>query len=121
MDNQKFNLILEKLLERTEEEKLEWKTTANRSTFLVILEDGSISISHNFSDTDEFLDASEFYTFDFRNGNGDIVESVDISKFNGSDKTTEEFEKAEKIFNLARNQSLRVDQTVDRILEQLAA
>jgi len=121
MDNQKFNLILDRLLEKTEGDKLEWEKTANRYTFLVVLEDSSISISLNFDDAIEFLNPTKFYTFDFRNGNGDIVESVDISKFSGTDKTTKEFEKAEKIFNLARSKSLRVDQTVDRILEQLAA
>ncbi len=120
MDNQKFSLILEKLLERTEEGKLKWKNTANRNTYLVVLEDSSISISRNFID-DEYLGPDEFYTFDFRNGNGDIVESVDILKFIGSDKPTKEFEKAEIIYKIARNQSLKVDKIVDRILEQLAA
>lgn len=121
MENQKFNLILDKLLEKTEEGKLEWEKTANRNTFLVVLEDSSISVSLNFDSVFEFISPIEIYTFDFRNGNGDIVESIDISNPDVTVKPAREFEKAKKIFALARNQPIKVDQTVDRILEQLAA
>ncbi len=114
MDNQKFNLILDKLLERTEEEKLDWKTTSDRDTFLVALKDSSISINYSFSEDR----GKGFYTFDFRNETGDIAESVSMYEF--SDNKTE-LEKAKKLYNLVRQQSLRIDQTVDRILEQLAA
>ena len=122
MDSQKFNLLLNKLLERTEEGKLTWKTTANRETFLAVLKGSSISISQD----QEFLlnidgephESYLFYTFDFRNENGEIIASVDVSE---KDEFEENFKKAEKIFNLARNQSFKIDQTFDRILEQLAA
>lgn len=114
MDNQKFNLILDKLLERTEEEKLEWKATANDNTFLVVLKDSSISVSYDFDEFGNF----EYYTFNFRNENGETIASVSLKNDEDDEK---EFEKAQKIFNLARQHSFMNNKTVDRILEQLAA
>ncbi len=121
MDKEKFNLIIEKLLERTEEGKLKWKTTANRNTFLAVLKDNSISVSYDFGPAEEFIQAEDIYTFDFRNENGEIVESVTVMRHNVGGEYIEEFDKAEIIYNLARQQALKVDKTVDRILEQLAA
>lgn len=113
MDNQKFNLILDKLLERTEEGKLEWKATSNENTFLVVLKDSSISVSYEF---DEY-DGSQCFIFNFRDENGETVSSINLTEQN--DK--KEVEKAEKIFDLARQHSFMNNKIVDRILEQLAA
>lgn len=117
MDNQKFNLILDKLLERTEEGKLEWKATSNENIFLVVLKDSSISISYEF---DEYS-GSQYYTFNFRDENGEAVASMSLKKSPiESDKDGKEFEKAQKIFDLARQHSFINNKIVDRILEQLA-
>ncbi len=110
MDKQKFNQILDGLLEKTEQEKLEWETTADRNTFLMVLKDSAVSIRRN-TQTPYFS-----YIFEFRNANGEVVESVTILKVDRSER-----EKARKIFDLASQQSLKPDPTVDRILEQLAA
>lgn len=113
MDSQKFDLILDRLLEKTEEGKLEWETTSDRNTFLVALKDSSVSISYVIESIAEFA-TTQFYLVNFRNENGDIAASI-----NPSNK--EQIDKVKRIFDLARSQSLKVDQTVDRILEQLAA
>jgi hypothetical protein len=115
MNNQKFDLILDKLLEKTEEGKLEWKTTANEDTLLVVLKDSSVSVSYAF---DSFDGAAEYYVFDFRNENGETVASITISN---SSENRKEFEKAQKIFALARQNSFMNNKVIDRILEQLAA
>ena len=118
MDNQKFNLILDKILERTEEGKLEWKATANENTFLIVLRDSSISVSYEF---DEY-DGSQYYTFNFRDENGETVASISLKKSRIElDNDEKEFEKAQKIFDLARQHSFMNNKIVDRILEQLAA
>lgn len=121
MDDQKFKLILEKIMERTKEGKLEWKTTANRNTFLTVLQDSSISVSYETERIEDFIGNEDIYIFDFRNENGEIVESIIVTRHNKAGESVEEFEKAEIIYKIARNQSLKVDKTVDRILEQLAA
>ena len=117
MDNQKFNLVLDRILEKTGLGKLEWETTANRNTFLAVLQDSAISITQDYDTYDEQFSAGEFFTLDFRNENGDIVESIDIY----NSEVGENFEKAKQVFELARQRSLKIDKTLDHILEQLAA
>lgn len=106
--NQKFSLILERLLERTKEGKLEWKSTADKNTFLVVLKDSSISIQGNEAY------GLGIYEFSFRNEDGEIIQSVRIFH------SDEEFEKAQSLFNSIRRHALNIDQTLDHILEQLA-
>ena len=113
MDNQKFNLFLDRLLKKTEQGKLEWEKTADRDTLLLVLKDSAVSIVHDI----EYVSREKNYRgyhFDFRNESGDIVESVTVSN-------KEEYEKAEKIYNLAQKQSPKINKTLDSILEQLAA
>ena len=114
MDKQKLNLFLDRLLEKTKEGKLEWETTVNKSTFLVGLQDTAISVAKVSDDQ---------YIFDFRNNMGDIVDLVIISKkdFPVEEFSENEYGKAKQIFDLARQQSLKGEQTFERILEQLAA
>ncbi len=114
MDNQKFNLILDRLLERTKEEKLEWKATSNENTLLTVLTDSSISVNYEANE----YDGSEYYIFDFRNENGETVASITVTDLKDQE---EEFEKAAKIYQLARQNSFLNNKVVDRILEQLAA
>jgi hypothetical protein len=121
MDKEKFNIILDKLLEKTEGGKLDWETTADKNTFLLILKDSAISASYS-SDSGGFgaipsEGAKGSYIFQFRNENGEIVEYIPV--YSLQDK--EGFEKAEKLFNLIKNKLIKVDNTVDRILQELAA
>lgn len=122
MDNQKFDLFLDRLLEKTEQGKFVWEKTADRNTFLLVLEDSAVSVTFDFNAGADILKADTFivkyYIFDFRDENGDVVESLKVST---KDEKDGSFKKAERIFKLARNQSLRPHQTVDRILEQIAA
>ena len=114
MDKQKLSLFLDRLLEKTEAGELEWQTTIGRNTFLVALKDTAISITKRSDDR---------YSFDCRNYMGDTVESVDVSEIPEANARfrSGKFEKAGKIYELAKKQSLKTDETVDRILEQLAA
>ena len=103
-------------MERTEQEKQEWETIINNDTFLAALKDTAISITKLRDD---------YYNFDFRNEMGDTVASEFISRkdfpIEAFPSEENKFEKAKRIFDLARKQSLKPEQTVDRILEQLAA
>ncbi|MGI8788950.1 MAG: hypothetical protein ACR2HG_14505 [Pyrinomonadaceae bacterium] len=114
MDKEKLNLLLDRLLEKTKAGELEWQTTISKSTFLVALKDTAISVTKISDDR---------YNFDFRNDMGDTVDSVIISETDLSDNPFVEsgWGKARQIFALAHNQALKPEQTVDRILEQLAA
>lgn len=103
MDNQKFNLILDSLLTRSEQNQLNWKTTGDQLTFLLALKDSSISI---FNETG-------LIRFEFRNERGEKVEEH-LLLYSDHD-----FEKAQKLYDLARRKALNSDETIDRIIEQL--
>ena len=108
MDSNKMNLIFDRLLQRTQEEKIEWEKTADVNTYLVVLEDSSISMT--------YLPSIDAFTFQFRNENGDVVVSVNV------DDTVAP--QAYRIFHLATQRLQKTENTnkfVDSILEQLAA
>jgi hypothetical protein len=109
MDNEKFNLFLRRLLEKTESGQLEWEKTADRDTLLLVLEDSAVSLTKV---------AGNYFSFDFRNELGDVVENYTVSILKDE---KDKIEKTEKLYQLARQQTFKYDKTVDRILEQLAA
>ena len=113
MNKEKFNLFLDKLLEKTEQGQIKWEKTADRTTFLAVFKDNAVALSRILDNTK--LDLLQFA---FRNEVGDIVDMVSLSNFDGKN---EEFKKAEKIYNLAKIQPEQIDQTLDQIIEQLAA
>jgi hypothetical protein len=104
MDSVKFNKILDKLLEQSEEGKIEWKKTASLHTYLLNLEGSSISILY-FAGT---------IIFSFRNENGETVEQKALSSGNPNYPT------AQKLYNLIDTKLSRAEQTIDRILKQLS-
>lgn len=106
MDENKFEIIFNSLIERTENGELNWKTTASPSTYLLVLNDSSISI--------DFPTFGSF-EFEFRNERGETVESVSISR----DEDEEKFQKANKLWELARRKALKSDDTIDKIIKQL--
>lgn len=108
MDNQKFHIILDSLLERTQKEELNWKTTANSSKYLLALNDSSITI-----DSYESFDGIKI-TFSFRNEKGEAVESMEVLE-----SEDEIFKHSSKLYDLARRKALKSDETIDRIIKQL--
>lgn len=109
MDDQKIELLLDRLTHQTEKGLLNWKTTGSEDTFLLVLKDSSISISTEFSD-----ELSMFsYVLQFRNKNGEIVENTYIFE------ETPYYKDAEWLYELVRRQGLNSDGLIDSILEQL--
>ncbi len=106
MDNQKIEAILDSLLKLSEERKLDWKKTANDSTYLLTLEDSSISVAN-------FFDANAMVQLNLRDDKGISVEEKTF------DNSTPLFEKSMQLYDLARRKATNADATLDRILEQL--
>lgn len=106
MDNQKIEAILDSLLKLSEERKLDWKKTANDSTYLLTLEDSSVSIAN-------LANANTIVQLKFRDEKGISIEE---QMLNRSDPL---FEKSLKLYELARRKATNADATLDRILEQL--
>lgn len=109
MNKDKFNLILNRLLELSAKEQLKWKTTGNPATFLLVLEESSISVNAFFGSEDSVIN------FEFRNERGETVERVPIQLREDKDS----FEKASQLYQLANSKALNSDETLDRILKQL--
>jgi hypothetical protein len=107
MDEQKFKIVIDRLIKLSEIKELNWKTTGNPDTYL-LLKDSSISISSLYSE-----DIREAIEIQFRNEKGEIVETVLITNDNSLS------EKANHLFSLARGKALNSDNLIDRILEQL--
>lgn len=106
MDNQKFELILDGLLRQSEEGRLEWKPTATPTLFLLALKGSSISMQK----------FSRIFEFDFRNERGFPIEHVRIDE--ASDINLRE--KTNKLYNLVEVKVLNVDDTINKIIEQLS-
>jgi hypothetical protein len=104
MDNQKFEAILDSLLKHSEEGKLEWKSTGAKDSYLLPLKDSAISVRK---------DLFGHVVINFRNEKGEIVENITIESYETH------YEKANKLYDLARRKALNTDETIDRILEQL--
>lgn len=106
MDENKFEIIFNSLLERTQKGELNWKSTASPSTYLLVLSGSSISIDFSsFGSLD----------FEFRNERGETVESVTM--FRNEDE--EKFQKATKLYELVRGKALNSNDTIDKIIKQL--
>lgn len=103
MDNDKFEIILNSLLKRTQNDELNWKTTANSDTYLLVLNDSSITIG----------DGDYYVKFKFKNEKGETVESVSIMD------NDENFSKAKELYDLIKRKALKTDETIDKILKQL--
>lgn len=106
MDNQKFEAILNRLLELSEEEKLNWKSTGNSYKYLLTLNDSSITISSL---------VESIVAFEFKNEKGETVESMTITRID-----EKLFNKSIELYDLVRRKALNSDKTIDRILEQLS-
>ncbi len=119
MERKKFEVILDRLLEKSMGGSLRWKSTSDPESFLLVLKDSSISVSHELGFDGEVDREEEYVNFDFRNKDGEIVQTESVARI--GKKADPMFEKAVRIYSSARNEALRIDETVDRIIEQLAA
>lgn len=117
MDKNKFALLLDKLLEKTEKGKLNWEKTAEKNNFLLALEGSAVSVKSPFDEYSSFEQIIDNeYIFEFRDETGNVIDSINVDK---SGKN--EYLKAEKLFDLVYKELNNSDQIVDNILEQLAA
>ncbi len=106
MDKQKFETILDRLLKLSEEDKLNWKATANPNKYLLTLNDSSIVIDH----TGPIKPAIKF---EFKNEKGETVEIISV------DQKMENYHISLKLYDLIYRKTLDPDKTIDRILKQL--
>ena len=104
--------ILTTLLERTRQDKVAWQTTADESTFLVVLGKASMTIHEGLHDDSVILR--------ILNQEGREIESM----YSGSDSeqtTASEDRQLQELYTMARRIALGVDSQLDELLKELQA
>ena len=102
--------ILSTLLDRTNQDRVRWQTTAADETFLVVLGNSSISIG------EEYYDASEKqYTLKVLNQEGREIERMDSVTSSLYDRELSD------LYLKARRVALGVDSQLDSLLQELEA
>lgn len=109
MDNKKFEIILDSLLNRTQKGELNWKTTANTSKYLLVLNDSSIVINHDKGAFGELI-----FIFEFKNERGETVEVMEVKS-----EHQKHFVIASELYDLAKQKALNSSDIIDKIIKQL--
>ena len=105
--------ILNKLLERTNQNKISWQTTADDKIFVAVLGNSSVSISEEF----DIIVAGTVYVFRILNLQGREIERL------SSDSTTSPtiMRQLQELHTKARRVALGVDSQLDKLLQELEA
>ncbi len=114
----RMTTILDGLINRTAEDKLNWRTSADTNAYVAIVSDISIVV-RSF---DSIL--SERYRLEIQNDKGitvEVLETPDIASVYSkeSDATEEEAHKLEHLFRLARRSALDTDLTLEKLANSL--
>ena len=116
---EKITNLIDLLLEKTLEGKVSWESTANNETFLSSLGLYGISIRRTVPQTVTrgiafFGDSRPIYIVSFLDEEGKLFDS----KVENSASSTG-YEKLEELFTLARRSAHNVEESLDRLLQEL--
>lgn len=114
MSQEKYDLLVERLLARTRNGELVWQKTAGDNTYQVSFPEATIVIKPPFSNAF----GSHGHVLELVGSMENVLESVDggrrslqsPGKFN---------ERLTALYNLVKRQTLGVDRTLDKLLETL--
>lgn len=112
----RINKVIDSLVQGTENKKLNWQGTARETEFIINLKQGSITVD-SWANYDPENDVNyEMADISFLNTNGERVETVSFSRH----EENEEYRKIYNLHNIARRNSLRIDETIDSMLEEIS-
>ncbi len=107
MEKAKFDLLLDRLVDKTNKNELEWKLTEDRDTFLLNLNGNSIEVRN-------ILDHG-FIVY-VKKPNGNLIDYLTLSEDHS------EFDKVKQLYKLIESSVVsEKNMEIDQILEQLAA
>ena len=107
--------ILTKLLERTNQDRISWQTTADEKTFLAVLGSSSVSIDEDYSRS-----GGRVYVLKVLNQEGREIERISSKIPLAEDVNTSNRELSE-LYIKARRVALGVDSQLDSLLQELEA
>ena len=99
--------ILERLIERTKENKVVWKSTPAPQTFVAVIGDNSVMI---------LVDGSGQVMFRVNNKTGETIETMSGTKYS----TIGWQNQLRELHELARHMALGVDGELDKLLKALS-
>ncbi|SRR6266404_7848748 len=113
MAYEKYQRLVQKLLERTDKNELQWKETASPETFQVSFSNYSLTLSEQTSGS-----GPSDFVVTIINSAGDLVDSFsDVLLDEGHGATY--YRSMGELHQKARRQALGVDQAIDEILDDL--
>ena len=103
--------ILTTLVERSREDKISWRTSADESTFVAVLGKASVSIEEDYS---------QAMTLRILNQEGREIESMSRS-VRSDQALLEELAQLQELYAMARRAALGVGSQLDELLKELQA
>ena len=116
LDMDTMTQILEKLVERTQEGKINWRTTVDPDAFAAVIDTLGVVVS---SRGPSLMEHSPYFKIQIMNRNGktaEVIETADASGSQGSGVVVADGEQAQtmaRLFRLARHSALDVDTTLE--------
>ena len=108
MDDTTILKLYKGLAKKTTENALSWQRTADGNTYLLSLRESSVSVQFQ-----KASNGTSIYTLSVRNEKGEVVDSVRVGP--GSPR----FKMVAEIFDVAKRNALKTDETIANVLEQL--
>src|SRR5262249_11534535 len=112
----KIRAFVEKLVDRTEEGKVNWERTVNEGIYQASFPNYTVHLFTRPSRTDS---ENEDFVLQIKDEDGAVIEEVDDTMLSTGYPNDKIFTRMRKMFALARRQALGVDRAVDAILAAL--
>ncbi len=111
MINEKTKSLIEKLLEKTKANEVNWTQGSGNYSFQLILNSGSMSLDSFYdSDSDQQIISMGLY-----NDNGESIESIWFREKEDKDN----FRFLESFYHEVKRKYLKVDETIDSFFEEI--
>ena len=113
MITKEYRELIDKIIERTNEGKIKWETTSDSLKFLCKIGDRTVvvySYVYNFNPTGMDLNCISFEILDFF---GEKIDGIYV------DESELDFAKMTDLYDMARRNALRIDQTIRDLLDAL--
>lgn len=117
MEQQKMLDLINRLYDKTISEELKWEETGKENSFQVSFSNFTLRINDErvLFMLGRPLGTRGGYLLDIHNWQGNLIETINSSDFEGSNIE----EKMKTIYEEARRQVMNVDKAIDELLEEL--
>ena len=114
MDN-KIHALVQKLIERTNQGKVNWEPTANAGTFQAAFPSYSV---HIFKHKNFDYDQTEDYFITLHDQEGEMIDEISDNQLKDTGFENA-YQRVAHLYNEARRKAMGVNQVIDDLLSQL--